>query len=147
MDFTSLQNRFADFDGPLHWRHDRSLSGYNTLNIGAGYESMMRWLGRGDRVMAMSKVHVPFRKGEDGYPVSISIPDHIDILYELANGAQVHMKMSANLRTERWQPDLDIRHRRHDSRRPPAQGLGWQTGRSGAPRGSQPSGGPGQVPG
>ena len=31
----------------------------------------------------------------DGYPVSISIPDHIDILYELANGAQVHMKMSA----------------------------------------------------
>ena len=95
VDFTSLQNRFADSDGPLHWRHDRSLSGYNTLNIGAGYESMMRWLGRGDRVMAMSKVHVPYRKGEDGYPVSISIPDHIDILYELANGAQVHMKMSA----------------------------------------------------
>ena len=95
VDFTSLQNRFADFDGPLHWRHERSLSGYNTLNIGAGYESMMRWLGRGNRVMAMSKVHVPYRKGEDGYPVSISIPDHIDILYELANGAQVHMKMSA----------------------------------------------------
>ena len=55
VDFTSLQNNFADFDGPLHWRHDRSLSGYNTLNIGASYESMMRWLGRGDRVFAMSQ--------------------------------------------------------------------------------------------
>ena len=46
VDFTSLQNNFADFDGPVHWRHDRALSGYNTLNIGASYESMMRWLGR-----------------------------------------------------------------------------------------------------
>jgi hypothetical protein len=25
----------------------------------------------------------------------VSIPDHVDILYELANGAQVHMRMSA----------------------------------------------------
>ena len=48
VDFTSLQNNFADLDGPLHWRHDRALSGHNTLNIGASYESMMRWLGRGN---------------------------------------------------------------------------------------------------
>ena len=95
VDFTSLQNNFADFDGPLHWRHDRALSGYNTLNIGASYESMMRWLGRGTRVMAMSKIHVPYRRDNAGHLTSVSIPDHIDILYELANGAQVHMQMSA----------------------------------------------------
>ena len=95
VDFTSLQNNFADFDGPLHWRHDRTLSGYNTLNIGASYESMMRWLGRGTRVMAMGKVHVPYRRDDGGHLTSVSIPDHIDILYELANGAQVHMQMSA----------------------------------------------------
>ena len=95
VDFTSLQNNFADFDGPLHWRHDRALSGYNTLNIGASYESMMRWLGRGTRVMAMGKVHVPYRRNDAGDLTSVSIPDHIDILYELANGAQVHMQMSA----------------------------------------------------
>jgi len=64
VDFTSLQNNFADPDGPLHWRHDRALSGYNTLNIGASYESMMRWLGRGTRVMAMSKIHVPYRRDD-----------------------------------------------------------------------------------
>lgn len=90
-----LQTGFADFGGDLHWRHDWALSGYNTLNIGASYESMMRWLGRGTRVMAMAKVHVPYRRKANGELTSVSIPDHVDILYELANGAQVHMRMSA----------------------------------------------------
>jgi predicted dehydrogenase len=85
---------FPDFDGELDWRHDREFSGYNILNIGSTYESMMRWLGRGNRVLAMSKVHVPYRRGANGSPASVSIPDHLDILYELANGAQVHMRMS-----------------------------------------------------
>jgi predicted dehydrogenase len=91
----ALQNRFADLGGDLHWRHNRELSGYNTLNIGASYESMMRWVGRGNRVMAMSKTHVPYRRYDRGALVSVGIPDHVDILYELANGAQVHMRMSA----------------------------------------------------
>ncbi len=91
----ALQNRFAEFGGDLHWRHDWQMSGYNTLNIGASYESMMRWLGRGNRVMAMSKVHVPYRRDEKNELVSVFIPDHVNILYELANGAQVHMRMSA----------------------------------------------------
>jgi len=85
---------FADPDGELDWRRDREFSGYNTLNIGSTYESMMRWLGRGTRVLAMSKVHVPYRRNASGMPTSVSIPDHVDILYELANGAQVHMRMS-----------------------------------------------------
>jgi predicted dehydrogenase len=95
VELQALQNRFADLGGKLHWRHDWKMSGYNTLNIGASYESMMRWLGRGNRVMAMSKVHVPYRSDEKGEMVSVSIPDHMNILYELANGAQVHMRMSA----------------------------------------------------
>ena len=91
----ALQNRFVDRGGDLHWRHDWELSGYNTLNIGASYESMMRWVGRGNRVMAMAKVHVPYRRNARGALTSVRIPDHVDILYELANGAQVHMRMSA----------------------------------------------------
>ena len=91
----ALQTGFADFDSPLHWRQDRELSGYNTLNIGAAYESMMRWLGRGNRVVAMSKVHVSYRRNQHGDLTSVTIPDHVDILYELASGAQVHMRMSA----------------------------------------------------
>lgn len=90
-----LQTGFADFGGDLHWRHDWALSGYNTLNIGASYESMMRWLGRGTRVMAMAKIHVPYRRTANGDLNAVIIPDHVDILYELANQAQVHMRMSA----------------------------------------------------
>jgi len=95
VDMQALQNRFPDYGGDLHWRHDWELSGYNTLNIGASYESMMRWFGRGNRVMAMSKTHVAYRRNAAGELVSVGIPDHIDILYELSNGAQVHMRMSA----------------------------------------------------
>jgi predicted dehydrogenase len=85
---------FADFDAPLDWRHTTEFSGFNILNIGSTYESMMRWLGRGDRVMAMAKVHVPFRRGAKGEPASVSLPDHVDVLYQLANGAQVHLRAS-----------------------------------------------------
>ncbi len=95
VEMQSLQNRFVDFGGDLHWRHSWELSGYNTLNIGASYESMMRWLGRGKQVMAMAQVQVPYRRNEQGELTSVTIPDHVDILYKLANGAQVHMRMSA----------------------------------------------------
>ena len=95
VEYQALQNRFVDLGGDLHWRHDWKLSGYNTLNIGAAYESIMRWVGRGNRVMAMAKIHVPYRRNERGALTSVSIPDHVDILYELANNAQVHMRMSA----------------------------------------------------
>ena len=44
--------------------------------------------------MAMSKVQVPYRRGPGGVPTSVTIPDHVDVLYELANGAQVHMRFS-----------------------------------------------------
>jgi predicted dehydrogenase len=85
---------FPDFGGELDWRHDIEFSGYNALNIGSTYESMMRWLGRGKRVMAMAKTHVPYRRNAGGVLASVAIPDHYDIVYELANDAQVHMRMS-----------------------------------------------------
>ncbi len=89
-----LQSRFRQVDGDLDWRHDERYSGYNTLTIGASYEAMMRWLGSGNRVIAMSKIHVPFRHNARGELTPVTIPDHVDILYELANGAQVHMRAS-----------------------------------------------------
>ncbi len=85
---------FAETDGPLDWRHNHEFSGLNILNTGSTYESMMRWLGRGNRIMAMSKIHVPYRKGPGGVKSSVALPDHVDVLYELANGAQVHMRFS-----------------------------------------------------
>ena len=89
-----LQRGFADFDAELDWRHDPEFSGVNTLNLGGTYESMMRWLGPGNRVMAMTRVQIPTRRDEQGQRRSTTIPDHVEVLYELANGAPVHMKFS-----------------------------------------------------
>ena len=89
-----LQTRFPTVDGDLDWRHDVAFSGYNTLNIGASYEAMMRWLCRSNHVMAMSKVHVPYRRNGSGDLTSVGVADHVDILFELAGGAQVHMRAS-----------------------------------------------------
>ena len=90
-----LQGGFAEIGGELGWRESFEFSGYNALNLGSTYESMMRWVGPGDRVMAMTKTHVSYRRGPDGQATSVAIPDHIDVMYELANGAQVHMRFSA----------------------------------------------------
>jgi len=89
-----LQRGFASFDGELDWRHDPEFSGINVLNVGGTYESAMRWLGPGDRVMAKTRVHIPTRRDAEGRQRAATIPDHVEVLYELANGAPVQMKFS-----------------------------------------------------
>lgn len=90
-----LQRGFADFDGAeLDWRHNSEFSGINVLNVGGTYESAMRWLGPGNRVLAKTRIQVPTRRDEQGTPRAATIPDHVEVLYELDNGAPVHMKFS-----------------------------------------------------
>jgi predicted dehydrogenase len=89
-----LQRGFANFGGELDWRHNREYSGINVLNVGAIYELMMRWLGPGNRVMGMTRVYIPTRRDEQGVSHPATIPDHVEVLYELANGAPVHMTFS-----------------------------------------------------
>jgi predicted dehydrogenase len=89
-----LQRNFASFGGELDWRHDVEFSGINVLNVGGTYESAMRWLGPGNRVLGMTRVQIPTRKDERGETRAAKIPDHVEVLYELANGAPVHMKFS-----------------------------------------------------
>jgi predicted dehydrogenase len=89
-----LQRGFASFGGELDWRHDPEFSGINVLNVGGTYESAMRWLGPGTNVMAITRVQIPKRRDEAGRERSTTIPDHVEVLYELANGAPVHMKFS-----------------------------------------------------
>ncbi len=89
-----LQRGFASFDGELDWRHDPEFSGINVLNVGGTYESMMRWLGPGNRVLGMTRVQIPTRRDETGAQRKATIPDHVEVLYELGNGAPVHMKFS-----------------------------------------------------
>ena len=89
------QPNFVDRDGPIHWRNDRGLSGYNVLTMGIWYEAMMRWVGPASRVMAMTKVNVTQRRDDQSELQHVTVPDHVDILCEMASGAQAHMRFSA----------------------------------------------------
>ena len=54
-----------------------------------------RWVGDAIKVQASAKTVVKTRKhGETGEPAHVQIPDHLDILAELACGAQAHIVMS-----------------------------------------------------
>lgn len=89
-------NDFVEQNGaPLHWRHDKDLSGQNIMSMGIWYEALMRWVGVATRVTATGKTFVNTRTDWEGRRVGVRIPDHIDILADLACGAQAHIQVSS----------------------------------------------------
>ena len=95
IDLISHAGDFIDRDGPHHWRHDRDLSGYNILYMGIWYEALMRWVGPASSVSAVTRIHVPARDDAEGNRRLISVPDHVEILCEVASGPVAHMRFSA----------------------------------------------------
>ncbi len=87
---------FANPDGPLHWRHQKSLSGMNIQNMGIWYEASMRWVGAASRVYATARVTVDERRDEEtGQMGTADVPDHIEIVADLENGATATYEFSA----------------------------------------------------
>jgi predicted dehydrogenase len=86
---------FVDLEAPIHWRQDYELSGYNALSLGIWYESMLKWVGPATRVLSMTKVVMNKRKDASGFVRSVLVPDHIDVLCDMACGAQAHFQVSA----------------------------------------------------
>jgi len=86
---------YRDQDSPLHWRHNRSLSGLNILGMGIWYEALMRWVGEARTVAAMTRVSVKQRRNSSGFMEAVSVPDHVDILAEMVCGAQARFQFSA----------------------------------------------------
>jgi predicted dehydrogenase len=95
VELQSSPGRFVEPTAPLHWRHDVALSGHNILNMGIWYEAMMRWLGPAQRVTSMTKIAVPKRTDASGVSHEVKVPDHVDVLGRLANGAVAHLRFSA----------------------------------------------------
>jgi predicted dehydrogenase len=95
VDVNGAQGKFVEPDGPMHWRHDVTLSGHNIMNMGIWYEAMMRWVGPARRVMAMTKIAVPRRKDASGTWHEVKVPDHVEILVTLERGAVGHLRFSA----------------------------------------------------
>ena len=84
---------FIDRDAPLHWRENFDLSGLNIMGMGIWYEALMRWVGDATRVLAVGKTFVRTRKDADGTH-ALRIPDHLDIIADMACGAQAHYQIS-----------------------------------------------------
>lgn len=85
---------FLDSESPLQWRQDFDLSGLNIMSMGIWYEALMRWVGEATRIMAMGKTFVKMRSDADGVMRSVRIPEHIDVVGDLACGAQLHIQVS-----------------------------------------------------
>ena len=94
VDIVVHQGGFVDRQEPFHWRHDRELSGYNILQMGIWYEALMRWIGPAASVMAVARVNVPARRDGAGVLRWITIPDHVEILCEMATGPVARMRLS-----------------------------------------------------
>ena len=48
----------------------------------------------GNHVVGKTRIQIPKRRDEKGAERAASIPDHVEVLYELGNGAPVHMRFS-----------------------------------------------------
>lgn len=86
---------FVDAGAPMHWRNDFDLSGFNTMTMGIWYEAVMRWVGHAVQVSAKTKTFVPMRRTADGNLRPVRVPDQIDVVADMACGAQLHMQVSA----------------------------------------------------
>lgn len=87
-------NAFMDADGPMLWRHDYNLSGMNIMFMGIWYEALMRWVGEATQVTAMGRTFVSTRKNSDGHMQPVRIPEHLDVIAQMACGAQLHLQCS-----------------------------------------------------
>ena len=85
---------FLDLEGSLHWRQDFDLSGFNMMTLGIWYEAMMRWVGEATGVTAMGKTFVRMRKDTSGVLRAVRIPEHLDVVADMACGAQAHFQIS-----------------------------------------------------
>ncbi len=90
---------FIKDDGQLlpmrTWRRNRSFSGNNIMTVGIWYETLMRWVGPARWVQALLHIHRPVGIDPDsGQQVPIDVPDHVEVLGELACGGTLSLSAS-----------------------------------------------------
>ena len=85
---------FIDHNGPMHWRYDRDLNGYNVMLLGAWYECLMRLIGPASSVNAITRVHGDSRIDASGSRHVVTVPDHVEVLFETPSGLVAHIRFS-----------------------------------------------------
>ncbi|MEZ4557969.1 MAG: Gfo/Idh/MocA family oxidoreductase [Caldilineaceae bacterium] len=87
---------FVEADPELHWRHVRDFSGLNMMSLGIWYEALLRWVGEASAVTAAGRTFVPMRRDPaTGRMVAGDIPDHLNVLADMACGAQLSVQISS----------------------------------------------------
>ncbi|MGZ5146565.1 MAG: Gfo/Idh/MocA family protein, partial [Burkholderiales bacterium] len=87
---------FLNRDAPMHWRMDRDYSGVNIMSMGIWYECISRWVGPATAVMARTRTALPYRiDKERGERRAVTVPDHVEVLADLANGAIARLHWSS----------------------------------------------------
>ena len=93
----ALNSDYPDPEAPLNWRHDRNLSGNNTMTLGIIYECMLRWLGPAKSVFALGQNVVRHRRDHDGRRHGVDLPDDVDVVGELQGGGLMRLCVSTVL--------------------------------------------------
>lgn len=92
----AMGSGLVDPNAPLHWRLNRSLSGYNTLTVGIYAEVIHRWFGYASRVSAVTKVFTKERPRPDGGGTAhVLIPDAVFVSAEMESTALATMQWSS----------------------------------------------------
>ncbi len=87
---------YLDSNAPMTWRQDFDLSGFNIMTMGILYEALLRWVGHATEVTAKGKTFVKMRKdSENGTMRPVRVPEHLDVIAEMACGAQAHFMVSS----------------------------------------------------
>lgn len=98
VDLRVSQPGFVDRESPLHWRHDRRVSGLNVMSMGIWYEATLRWTPGVRSVIARTRTTVPLRRDpETGGPRPATVPDYVEILGEYPGGGLFHLQLGSVL--------------------------------------------------
>lgn len=74
---------------PLHWRQRADLSGVNTLALGILNETVQRWFGRTESVLAETSIFVPRRIDVETHRLQdVETPDSVAVVARMPDGAQ-----------------------------------------------------------
>jgi predicted dehydrogenase len=90
-----IRGGFIESDSPMHWRQNRDLSGNNVLAMGIYYEAIVRWVDRATSVVSRARTFTAQRRNELGEMQTVRVPEHLDVIADLEDGAQLHLQQSA----------------------------------------------------
>ena len=92
-----LAATLADRSAPLGWRQRADLSGVNMLALGILNETVQRWFGSAESVLAQTNRFVPRRVDPDtGQLQDVDLPDSVAVIARMASTAQCVYHLSGH---------------------------------------------------